>query len=177
MPIKTDGYQRAPLALSGAPRRRMSGSRRWCSEPRGRGQGRRASSYPRSQKRERCERRHIRRAAIDVSLTQERRPIAQCIGAKSYQGLTQPADRSLNPDAPRGDQRVNGAADKGNEPNGQRHDHGKDHGSDARCSPPGSWARRRHRRPLPDSGQNFVRPLSAGVALHARPRAEVACQA
>ena len=40
------------------------------------------------------------------------------------EGLTQQADRSLNPDAPRGDQRVNGAADKDNEPNGQRHDHG-----------------------------------------------------
>src|SRR5262249_41215315 len=103
--------------------------------------------------------------------------IAPCMGVKSYQGLTQPADRSLNPDAPRGDQRVNGAADKGNEPNGQRHDHGKDHDSDARCSPPGSWARHRHHRPLPDSGQSFVRPLSAGAALHARPRTKVACQA
>src|SRR5262249_56938235 len=72
---------------------------------------------PRSQKREGCDRRHICPAAINVSLMQERRPIAPCTGAKSYQGLTQPADRSLNPDAPRGDQRVNGAADKGNEPN------------------------------------------------------------
>jgi hypothetical protein len=175
---KLTGHRRAPLALLGAPRRRMSGSRRWCSEPRGRGQGRRASSYPRSQKRERCEPRHIRRAAIDVSLTQERRAIAQCVGAKSYQGLTQPADRSLNPDAPRGDQRVNGAAEKANEPNGQRHDHGNDHGSDACClRPPGSRARCRHRRPLSSPGQSFVRPLSAGAALHARPRTKVACQA
>src|SRR5262249_51977649 len=132
---------------------------------------------PRSQKREGCDRRHIRPAAMNVCLMQERRPIAQYVGAKSYQGLTQPADRSLNPDAPRGDQRANGAADKGDEPNGQRHDHGKDHGSDARCSPPGSWARRRPHRPPADSGQSCVRPLSAGAALYARPRTEVACQA
>ena len=102
--------------------------------------------------------------------------LRSCVGTKSYQDLTQPADRRLNPSVSRADQRANGAAEKTTSRADRRHDRNKHHSSDTRCSPSGSCARRRPRRPLAHCGQSPVRPLPAGAALYARSRAKMACQ-